>query len=107
MRAGVDRPRSLAVFIGGKLRHLNGFRSISARPRRWERWRITDPDTAARPALRVSRMPPVQLQRLLQDAIVHHRAGRLTEAAALYTRIRSVLPRNFDAVHLSGPSPPR
>lgn len=47
-------------------------------------------------------MPPVQLQRLLQDAIVHHRAGRLTEAAALYTRIRSVLPRNFDAVHLSG-----
>jgi predicted O-linked N-acetylglucosamine transferase (SPINDLY family) len=47
-------------------------------------------------------MPPAQLQRLLQDAITHHRAGRLTEAAALYTRIRSVAPRNFDAVHLSG-----
>ncbi len=48
------------------------------------------------------RMPPVQLQRLLQDAIVHHRAGRFNEAAALYTRIRAVLPRHFDAIHLSG-----
>lgn len=47
-------------------------------------------------------MPPVQLQRLLQDAIVHHRAGRFTEAIALYTRVRSVQPRNFDAIHHTG-----
>lgn len=47
-------------------------------------------------------MTPVQLQSLLQQGITHHRAGRLVEALALYTRIRSVAPRNFDAVHLAG-----
>lgn len=47
-------------------------------------------------------MPPAQLQRLLQDAVTHHRAGRLNEAAAIYTRLRAVAPRNFDVVHLSG-----
>lgn len=47
-------------------------------------------------------MTPVQLQSLLQQGIVHHRAGRLTEAQAVYTRIRHIAPRNFDALHLSG-----
>jgi len=47
-------------------------------------------------------MPPAQIQRLLQDAVVHHRAGRLDQAEALYRRVRTVLPNHFDAVHLSG-----
>lgn len=47
-------------------------------------------------------MPPAQLQSSLQQAIAHHRAGRLAEAAAIYTRIRATAPRNFDAVHLLG-----
>lgn len=47
-------------------------------------------------------MTPVQLQSLLQQGIVHHRAGRLAEALSIYTRIRSIAPRNFDALHLSG-----
>ncbi|HVU15782.1 MAG TPA: tetratricopeptide repeat protein [Candidatus Didemnitutus sp.] len=47
-------------------------------------------------------MSPAQIQRLLQDAIAHHRAGRLDEADALYRRVRSAAPRNFDAVQLSG-----
>lgn len=48
------------------------------------------------------RMSPAQLQSLLQQGIVHHRAGRLGEALAIYTRIRSIAPRNFDALHLAG-----
>lgn len=47
-------------------------------------------------------MTPVQLQNLLQQGINHHRAGRLGEALAVYTRIRSIAPRHFDAVHLAG-----
>lgn len=47
-------------------------------------------------------MTPAQLQSLLQQGINHHRAGRLPEALAIYTRIRSVAPRHFDAVHLAG-----
>lgn len=47
-------------------------------------------------------MTPAQLQRLTQDAVAHHRAGRLEEAAELYARVRKVLPKNFDAVQLSG-----
>ncbi len=47
-------------------------------------------------------MPPAQLQRLLQDAIAHHRAGRLDQADALYRRLRTSWPNNFDALHLSG-----
>ncbi len=47
-------------------------------------------------------MPPAQFQRLLQDAVVHHRAGRLDQAEALYRRVRAALPNHFDAVHLSG-----
>lgn len=47
-------------------------------------------------------MPAAQLQRLIQDAIEHHRAGRLDQAEQLYARVRQVLPNNFEAVQLSG-----
>ncbi len=47
-------------------------------------------------------MTPAQLQSLLQQGIAHHRAGRLPEALAAYTRIRAVSPRHFDAMHLAG-----
>jgi predicted O-linked N-acetylglucosamine transferase (SPINDLY family) len=47
-------------------------------------------------------MSHAQYQRLLQDAVVHHRAGRLDQAEALYRRVRAALPNHFDAVHLSG-----
>lgn len=47
-------------------------------------------------------MNPAQLQRLIQDAVAHHRAGRLDQAAELYRRVRNFLPNNFDAVQLSG-----
>ena len=47
-------------------------------------------------------MPPAQFQRTLQDGLVHHRAGRLDQAEALYRRVRAALPNHFDAVHLSG-----
>lgn len=33
---------------------------------------------------------------------MHHRAGRLDQAEALYRRVRAALPNHFDAVHLSG-----
>ncbi len=45
---------------------------------------------------------PAQLQQLLQEAVAHHRAGRLDRADALYRRIRAAQPGNFDAVHLAG-----
>jgi tetratricopeptide (TPR) repeat protein len=38
----------------------------------------------------------------IQDAIVHHQAGRLQEAETIYHRILDVDPDNFDALHLSG-----
>lgn len=47
-------------------------------------------------------MSPAQVQRLLQEGIVHHRAGRLAQAETLYRRARAAQPRHFDAVHLSG-----
>lgn len=47
-------------------------------------------------------MPPAQLQRLIQDALAHHRAGRLEQAGQLYARVRTLMPNNFDAVQLSG-----
>jgi len=47
-------------------------------------------------------MSPAQVQRLLQDGIVHHRAGRLDKAEALYRRARVAQPGHFDAIHLSG-----
>jgi protein O-GlcNAc transferase len=53
-------------------------------------------------AFALSRMSHAHHQRLLQDAVVHHRAGRLDQAEALYRRVRAALPNHFDAVHLSG-----
>jgi predicted O-linked N-acetylglucosamine transferase (SPINDLY family) len=47
-------------------------------------------------------MSPQQLQSQLQQAVAHHRAGRLGEAAALYRRLRALAPKNFDVIHLSG-----
>ncbi len=41
-------------------------------------------------------------QRTLQEAIVHHRAGRLEQAGKLYRRVLVALPRSFDANHLLG-----
>jgi protein O-GlcNAc transferase len=38
----------------------------------------------------------------LQQALQHHRAGRLDEAGQLYAQLRRAAPRNFDAVHLAG-----
>jgi len=47
-------------------------------------------------------MSPQQLQTLINQAVAHHRAGRLAEAEALYRRLRTAAPRNFDVLHLSG-----
>src|SRR3954468_17924696 len=47
-------------------------------------------------------MSPDQAQRLLQEAIGHHRAGRLAQADTLYRRVRLAQPGNFDALHLCG-----
>jgi protein O-GlcNAc transferase len=47
-------------------------------------------------------MSPAKLQSLLQSAVAHHRAGRLTEAESLYRQLRAVAPKHFDVLHLSG-----
>lgn len=47
-------------------------------------------------------MSPAKLQLLLQEAVTHHRAGRLGEAEKCYARVRASAPLNFDALHLSG-----
>lgn len=47
-------------------------------------------------------MPKLDPQQLIQQAIEHHRAGRLDEADAIYRRVLRVKPANFDALHLSG-----
>jgi protein O-GlcNAc transferase len=47
-------------------------------------------------------MSPERLNRVLQQAIAHHREGRLAEAEALYRQVQMMAPRNFDALHLSG-----
>ena len=47
-------------------------------------------------------MNPVRLNRLLQDAVTHHQAGRLDVARLLYDEIRQSAPKNFDAAHLAG-----
>ncbi len=39
---------------------------------------------------------------LLEQALVHHRAGRLAEAERKYAQARLRTPRSFDALHLSG-----
>ena len=47
-------------------------------------------------------MSPNRLQQQLQEAVVHHRAGRLSAAESLYRRLRATAPRNFDVLNLSG-----
>jgi protein O-GlcNAc transferase len=47
-------------------------------------------------------MAPTKLRILLEDAVAHHRGGRLREAENLYARARAAAPANFDALHLSG-----
>jgi|CXWL01.1.fsa_nt_gi predicted O-linked N-acetylglucosamine transferase (SPINDLY family) len=47
-------------------------------------------------------MPPAQIQSLLNQAVARHRAGRIAEAELIYRRLRSVAPRHFDVLHLSG-----
>jgi protein O-GlcNAc transferase len=47
-------------------------------------------------------MAPGKLRSLLEEAVLHHRAGRLGEAESLYSRARAAAPANFDALHLSG-----
>lgn len=47
-------------------------------------------------------MQPAKLQSLLQNALGHHRAGRLVEAETLYRQARMAAPRSFDVLHLSG-----
>jgi predicted O-linked N-acetylglucosamine transferase (SPINDLY family) len=39
---------------------------------------------------------------MLAQAVAHHQAGRLDEAAALYDEIRQQAPGHFDATHLTG-----
>jgi predicted O-linked N-acetylglucosamine transferase (SPINDLY family) len=47
-------------------------------------------------------LSPAKLQSLLQNGLVHHRAGRLAEADSHYRQARVAAPKNFDALHLSG-----
>lgn len=45
---------------------------------------------------------PAQIQKLLQEAVAHHRAGRLAQAETCYRRVLAAQPNQFDALHLSG-----
>lgn len=47
-------------------------------------------------------MSPAHLRQHLEEALAHHRAGRLDRAARLYQRVQAAAPRNFDARHLLG-----
>lgn len=47
-------------------------------------------------------MHPDQIHRLLQEAVKHHREGRLASAVPLYRRVRAAQPRCFEAVHMLG-----
>ena len=47
-------------------------------------------------------MKPERLKTCLQEAIAHQQAGRLSEADALYKRLRSAEPDNFYVLYLSG-----
>lgn len=40
--------------------------------------------------------------KLIEDAVVHHRAGRLLDAEHIYREILRTDPKNFDALHLLG-----
>jgi protein O-GlcNAc transferase len=47
-------------------------------------------------------MSPAQFQTLLQSALAHHQAGRLSEAERLYRQALAAQPNHFDPVHLLG-----
>lgn len=47
-------------------------------------------------------MSPVQIHQQLQEALAHHRAGRLADAGRIYDRLLAVAPKVFDVVHLAG-----
>lgn len=47
-------------------------------------------------------MSPAQFQSQLQQAVTHHRAGRLKDAALLYRRLMPAAPRHFDVWNLAG-----
>ena len=47
-------------------------------------------------------MSPAQLQAQIQEALAHHRAGRLAEAARGYERALQAAPRQYDLLHLAG-----
>ncbi|OYU98875.1 MAG: hypothetical protein CFE26_26785, partial [Verrucomicrobiales bacterium VVV1] len=47
-------------------------------------------------------MSPAHFQSQLQQAVTHHRAGRLQEAAVVYRRLMPAAPRHFDVWNLAG-----
>jgi len=47
-------------------------------------------------------MNPNQINRLLQEGITHHQAGRALEAAECYARVRSVAPTRWEAFQFGG-----
>jgi Flp pilus assembly protein TadD len=47
-------------------------------------------------------MPQVTLRQLLNQAVAHHQAGRLTEAEAIYRQILAAVPQEPNALHLYG-----
>ena len=47
-------------------------------------------------------MNPAKLQRLVQEGIGHHRAGRFAQAEAIYRQARTAAPKDVDANHLGG-----
>jgi predicted O-linked N-acetylglucosamine transferase (SPINDLY family) len=47
-------------------------------------------------------MSPSKVQSLLQQAVALHREGGLDAAEKIYRQIRAAVPKNFDALHLSG-----
>ncbi|HEC91065.1 MAG TPA: sulfotransferase family protein [Alphaproteobacteria bacterium] len=56
----------------------------------------------ARKGKPASKRAAAEFLEILQDAITHHQAGRLSEAARLYEEILKAAPENTDALHLSG-----
>lgn len=47
-------------------------------------------------------MNPGRIQAVVQQALGHHREGRLVPAATLYAQVRALAPKHFDAWHLGG-----
>lgn len=47
-------------------------------------------------------MTPAKLQATLNQALAHHRSGRLNEASVLYAQVHKAAPKLFDPLHLGG-----